>query len=67
MSKRKPVKPVKPNRLTVRPPIKPLNPNAKLALYRVPDIPRGKFHDIPGQAAMDFERDEWDALTEPSS
>jgi hypothetical protein len=30
--------------------------------YRVPDAPR--FADIPGQLAMDFSRDEWDALTE---
>jgi hypothetical protein len=49
-------------RLTVRPKIKPLDPNAKLAPYSVPDIPRSKFKDIPGQAAMDFSSDEWDAL-----
>jgi hypothetical protein len=57
-------KPTKPNRLTVRRPIKLLSPNAKLAPYRVPDIPPGKFLAVPGQAAMDFDGDDPDALIE---
>lgn len=48
------------------PKIKPL-PDRPLAPYRVPAIPAGKFDGIEGQAAMDFSRDEWDALTEPGS
>lgn len=50
------------HRLTSAPKIRPLAPSKRLAPYSVPDIPRGKFKDIPGQAAMDFSREEWDAL-----
>jgi hypothetical protein len=43
-------------------PCKPLPAGKPLAPYLAPRVPAGKFTDIPGQAAMDFSRDEWDAL-----
>jgi hypothetical protein len=51
-----------PKRLAVRPKIKPLDPAKPLASYSVPAPSPAKFRDVPGQAAMDFSRDEWDAL-----
>jgi hypothetical protein len=48
-------------RLTPRPKVKPLDPDKQLASQSVPSPSPGKFKDIPGQAAMDFESDEWDA------
>ena len=58
---------IKPRRLRTLPKIKPLDPGKPLAPYSVPSPPPGKFKGIPGQAAMDFSRGEWDVLTEPSS
>jgi hypothetical protein len=45
----------------------PLDPAKPLAPHGVPEIPRTKFRHIPGQLAMDFDSDEWDALTELAS
>src|SRR5262245_47051987 len=63
----KPKRPFAGNKLRVRPKVKLLDPDKPLATYRVPAPPEGKFQDIPGQLAMDFSRDEWDALTEESA
>lgn len=63
----KPERPRKANRLTTPPKIRPLDPKKRLAPYHVPELPGGKFKDVPGQAAMDFSRDEWDALTEETA
>ena len=54
------------NTLHLAPKIKSLPAGKPLAPYRVPAVAPSKFADIPGQAAMDFSRDEWDALTEPT-
>ena len=58
-------KPVR-NRLASPAKIKPLDPGRRLAPYRVPDIPAGKFTDIPGQWALDLDSDDPDALVDPS-
>jgi hypothetical protein len=52
-------------RLTPRSKVKPLAPGEQLAPYEVPSPPPGKFRAVPGQLAMDFESDEWDALIHP--
>jgi hypothetical protein len=55
-----------PKRLTTPPKIRPLDPNRRLAPYRVPEIPVGKFKDTPGQMAMDFDSDDPGALMKPA-
>jgi hypothetical protein len=62
-----PERPRKPCRLNTPPKIKPLPRGKPLAPYHVPAPLPGKFQDVPGQAAMDFTSDEWDALTEEES
>jgi hypothetical protein len=54
------------SRLRTFKPIKPLPADRRLAPHRPPDIPRGKFVDIPGQQVMDFTRDEEDTLADPN-
>jgi hypothetical protein len=55
------------NRVVAYRQVRPLDPKKPLAPYGVPELSRVKFRHIPGQLAMDFGRDEWDALTEVAS
>ncbi len=42
--------------------VQPLPAGKPLARKHVPDIPPGKFQDIRGQGAMDFDSDDPDAI-----
>jgi hypothetical protein len=55
------------HRLNPLPKVKPLDPGKPLAPYSVPSPPPGKFTDIPGQAALDFNRDDPDTLIEETA
>jgi hypothetical protein len=63
----KPKKPLTGNRLRALPKVKPLDRDKPLAPFRVPAPNPSDFRHVPGQAAMDFSRDECDALTEEES
>jgi hypothetical protein len=63
----KPKKPFTGNKPRTFTKVKPLGADKPLAPYRVPAPNPGKFKHVPGQAAMDFSQDEWDALTEESA
>jgi hypothetical protein len=54
-------------RLTPRPKIKPLDPSKPLAPRSVPSPLPSKFKSITGQAAMDFDSDDPDALIEETA
>ncbi len=43
----------------------PLPAGKRLGRKYVPDIPPGKFKDVPGQGAMDFDIDDPDAIIWP--
>jgi hypothetical protein len=63
----KPKKPFTGNKVKTFTKAEPLDPDARLAPYRVPAPAPSKFTHVEGQQAMDFSRDEWDALTEESA
>jgi hypothetical protein len=47
--------------------IVPLPAGKRLAPKHVPQLPAGKFADIPGQWALDFDSDDPNALVDPSA